>query len=117
MGNFEDLFEIDPDDASVADLGGLSVGVADGSGFQGLVYDSIHHKLYTSGFATSGIYEIDLACPSLCNTTQVPGISLARRASSLTFSEVTGRLYLSGSQSGPRTLFDSIDPTTSYNFV
>jgi len=116
VGNFEDLFAIDPDDATVNALGGLSVGVADGSGFQGLAYDSIHHKLYTSGFANGGLYEIDLACPSLCPTSQVPGVNLPRRASSLAFSEVTGRLYLSGSQTGPRTLFDSIDATSFESF-
>jgi len=110
VGSFEDLFEIDPDDASVNDLGGLSVGVTDG--FQGLAYDSINDKLYTSGFATDGIYEIVLACPSWCSTTRVVGAGVARRASSLAYSEATGRLYLSGSQTGPRTLFDSIDATT-----
>jgi len=110
VGSFEDLFAIDPDDASVVDLGGLSVGVTDG--FQGLAYDSINDKLYTSGFVTDGIYEIDLACPSLCATTRVVGAGVPRRTSSLAYSEVTGRLYLSGSQSGPRTLFDSIDATT-----
>jgi len=110
VGSFEDLFEIDPDDASVNDLGGLSVGVTDG--FQGLAYDSINGKLYTSGFVTDGIYEIDLACPSLCSTTRVVGAGVPRRTSSLAYSEETGRLYLSGSQSGPRTLFDSIDATT-----
>jgi len=114
VGNFEDLFEIDPDDASVNDLGGLSVGVTDG--FQGLAYDSINDKLYTSGFVTDGIYEIDLACPSLCSATRVVGAGVPRRTSSLAYSEETGRLYLSGSQTGPRTLFDSIDATTFESF-
>jgi len=111
---FENLFAIDPDDASVSDLGGLSVGVT--NGFQGLAYDSGNDKLYTSGWANSGIYEIDLACPWLCSTTQVPGIFVPRRYSSLAYSEETGRLYLSGSQTGPRSLFDSIDATTFVAF-
>ena len=115
VGDFQDLFEIDPDDASVNVLGGLSVRPFNGY-FEGLAYDSANDKLYTSGFATSGLYEIDLACPSLCATTQVSGISVARPSSSLAYSEATGRLYLSGSQSGPRTLFDSIDATTFEKF-
>ena len=110
VGDFEDLFEIDPDDASVNDLGPLSVGVTDG--FQGLAYDSINDKLYASGFVTGGIYEIDLACPTFCFATPVPGADVPRRTSSLAYSEATGRLYISGSQTGPRTLFDSIDATT-----
>ncbi len=110
VGNFEDLFEIDPDDASVSDLGGLSVGVS--NGFQGLAYDSANDKLYATGFASSGLYEIDLACPFFCDTTPVPGVSVPRPASSLAYSDATGRLYVSGSQSGPRSLFDSIDATT-----
>jgi hypothetical protein len=110
VGSFEDLFEIDPDNASVGDLGGLNVGITDG--FQGLAYDSIHDKLYASGFVTGGIYEIDLACPTFCFATPVPGLDVPRRKSSLAYSEATGRLYLSGSQTGPRTLFDSIDATT-----
>jgi hypothetical protein len=44
--------------------------------------------------------------------TPVPNIDVPRPASSLAYSEETGRLYLSGSQSGPRTLFDSIDATS-----
>jgi hypothetical protein len=108
---FDNLFEIDPDDASVDDLGGLSVGVT--NGFQGLAYDSVNEKLYTSGWANSGIYEIDLRwCLFLCTTTEVTGFSVPRRYSSLAYSEETGRLYISGSQTGPRTLFDSIDATT-----
>jgi hypothetical protein len=110
VGSFEDLFEIDPDDASLNDLGGLNLGVT--GGFQGLAYDSINDKLYASGFAGTGLYEIDLACPSFCFMSSVPGLSVARRVSSLAFSEETGRLYLVGSQTGPRTLYDSIDATT-----
>ena len=107
---FENLFEIDPDHGFVYDLGYLTIGV--GNGFQGLAYDSLNDKLYASGFGLSGLYEIDFSCPAFaCTTTQVPDIA-ARSNSSLAYSEETGRLYLSGSQSGPRTLFDSIDATT-----
>jgi DNA-binding beta-propeller fold protein YncE len=113
-GLFEDLFEIDPDDASVNDLGGLSRGVT--NGFQGLAYDSLNDKLYASGFANSGIYEVDLACPSLCSASAVTGISVQRPYSSLAYSEETGRLYLMGSQAGPRSLFNSIDPNTFETF-
>jgi hypothetical protein len=107
---FDILFEIDPDDASVIVLGGLNRGVT--NGFQGLAYDSVNDKLYASGWANSGIYEIDPACSSLCATTEVTGFSVSRRYSSLAYSEETGRLYQSGSQTGPRSLFDSIDATT-----
>jgi hypothetical protein len=110
VGAFQDLFEIDPDDASVNDLGGLSIRPSNGF-FLGLAFDSVNDKLYTTGFGV-GLYEIDHTCPSWCTTTQVPGVSVPRPASSLAYSEETGRLYLSGSQSGPRTLFDSIDATT-----
>jgi DNA-binding beta-propeller fold protein YncE len=114
VGYFEDLFEIDPDDASVNDLGPLSIGVD--YGFQGLAYDSVNDKLYASGFANSGIYQIDLACPTFCFATPVSSVAVLRRASSLAYSERTGRLYLSGSQGGLRTLFDSIDATSFERF-
>jgi hypothetical protein len=115
---FEDLFEIDPDDASVSDLDGLSKGVT--SGFQGLAYDSVNDKLYTTGYG-AGLYEIDYSCPDWCTTTLVPELSLPparipRPASSLAYSEETGRLYVSGSQAGPRSLFDSIDATSLAKF-
>ena len=115
-GSFENLFEIDPDHGFVYDLGFLSRGVT--NGFQGLAYDSLNDKLYTSGFANSGLYEIDFSCPVFwCETTEVVlDISVARSYSSLAYSEETGRLYLSGSQSGPRTLYDSIDATTFETF-
>ena len=114
VGDFEDLFEIDPDDASVTDLGGLSAWIPSGF-FQGLAYDSVNDKLYTTGSGV-GLFEIDLACPSLCDTNQVSSVSVPRLYSGLAYSEETGRLYLSGSQSGPRTLFDSIDATTFETF-
>jgi len=111
---FENLFEIDPDHGFVYDLGYLTTGVD--NGFQGLAYDSVNDKLYASGFGLSGLYEIDFSCPAFaCTTTEVPDIA-ARSNSSLAYSEETGRLYLSGSQSGPRTLFDSIDATTFESF-
>ncbi len=115
-GAFENLFEIDPDHGFVYDLGFLTRGVA--NGFQGLAYDSVNDKLYTSGFADSGLYEIDFSCPAFwCETTEVVlDMSLARSYSSLAYSAETGRLYLSGSQSGPRTLFNSIDATTFETF-
>ncbi|MCH8084363.1 MAG: hypothetical protein IH885_09020 [Myxococcales bacterium] len=107
---FENLFEIDPDHGFVYDLGYLTTRVT--NGFQGLAYDSLNDKLYASGFGFSGLYEIDFSCPARwCTTTPVPDIA-GRSYSSLAYSEATGRLYLSGSQSGPRTLFDSIDATT-----
>jgi hypothetical protein len=114
VSTFDYLFEIDPDNASVTVLGRLSILVT--NGFQGLAYDSLNDKLYTAGFGSVGLYEIDIPCPGLCTTTQVPGISVPRPASSLAYSESTGRLYVSGSQAGPRTLFDSIDATTFESF-
>jgi hypothetical protein len=109
-GSFEDLLEIDPDDASVVFKGGLSKGVT--NGFLGLAYDSINDKLYASGFANSGIYEVATTCGGLCTATALTGFSKARVFSGLAFSPETGALYLTGSQSGPRTLYDAIDATT-----
>jgi DNA-binding beta-propeller fold protein YncE len=112
---FENLFEIDPDHGFVYDLGYLDLGAT--NGFQGLAYDSLNDKLYASGYRTGGLYEIDFSCPVFwCWMTQVSGISVERTNSSLAYSEETGRLYLSGSQSGPRTLFNSIDATTFETF-
>jgi hypothetical protein len=48
--------------------------------------------------------------------TGVAGAGVARRTSSLAYTEETGRLYISGSQLGPLTLFDSIDATTFESF-
>jgi DNA-binding beta-propeller fold protein YncE len=113
VGIYQDLFAIDPDDASVTYLGWLSIYIQGGYYFEGLAYDSANDKLYTSGYANGGIYEIDYTCPSTrCGMAEVLSIHVPRAASSLAYSEETGRLYLSGSQTGPRSLFDSIDATT-----
>ena len=83
---------------------------------QGLAYDSVNDKLYTTGFG-AGLYEIDPRLPVVGAYDCGSGLSsVPRPASSLAYSEETGRLYLSGSQSGPRSLFDSIDATTFETF-
>jgi len=118
VGLYQDLFAIDPDDASVTYLGWLSHGIFEGF-FLGLAFDSVNDKLYTTGFGV-GLYEIDHTCPSWkCAVAAVPGIGIfgvPRPASSLAYSEETGRLYVSGSQAGPRSLFDSIDATSFETF-
>lgn len=95
-------------------LGSLSLSPAEL--FTGLAYDSIHGQLFAaSPFAPNGLYRIDLAScpPSPCVATAVPGTGLFRDDASLSFSAVTGRLYLVGTlYQGQRTFYDVIDPVT-----
>ncbi len=108
---FEDLLSIDPDDATVTNLGGLNLGFS--SGFTGLAYDSAAGVLYAS--SGGGLYTIDPnSCPpGLCNVTAVTQVDLPRTDSGLAYSATNGRLYLVGNQSADtRKLYDAIDPTT-----
>ncbi len=115
-GTFDELYEIDPTDASTRFIGALAFGGADG--FLGLAYDSLRGALYTSSPFPDGLYEIDLSsCPFFCGVVQQLGVDVARFDSSLTFSRETGMLYLVGTQVpgptlGNRTLYDVIDPLT-----
>jgi hypothetical protein len=111
VGGFEDLLALDPQTGAPTFLGSLAIGVA--GGFQGLAYDDLHDRLYASGFAGSGLFEIDLAsCPWFCDVLEVTSVSLPRESSSLAFSRMTGRLYLVGAGSLGRTLYDSIHAAT-----
>jgi hypothetical protein len=117
-GSFEDLIQIAPGTGQVALLGGLSIGAV--GGFTGLAYDSRRGRLYTSGFASVGLFEIDLdSCghPSFCQTKAVSGLSVARSDSSLDYSPESDTLYLvgrsefvlSGGGSHFVTRYDTID--------
>jgi hypothetical protein len=107
VGGFEDLLAVDPLSAAPTFLGSLALGVT--NGFQGLAYDDLHGRLYASGFAGSGLFEIDLGtCPWFCDVLEVTSVSLPREVSALTFSRLTGKLYLVGAHQGG-TLFDRID--------
>jgi hypothetical protein len=109
-GGFEDLLAVDPQTAAPAFLGSLSLGVM--NGFQGLAYDDVHQRLYTSGFAGSGLFEIDLAsCPWFCDVIEVTSVSLPREVSALSFSRATGKLYMVGAIQG-QTRYDRIDTAT-----
>ncbi len=90
------------------------------SAFTGLAYDSLHDKLFAAtAFFPDGLYEIDLSScpPSPCVSNQVLGVGLIRYDASLSFSPVSGMLYLVGTVDfgigfGQRTFYDVIDPTT-----
>ncbi|MBY0400418.1 SdiA-regulated domain-containing protein [Myxococcota bacterium] len=100
--------------SSSTPIGALSL--SPGSLFTGLAYDSIHDLLYAATpFGPNGLYRIDLASctPSPCDASQLPGSGYFRDDASLSFSPVTGMLYLAGTAySGQRTFFDVIDPQT-----
>ncbi len=116
-GIFDDLWAIDPTDASTSYIGALAFGNTDG--FNGLAYDSIQDRLYASSpFGPDGLYEIDLStCPFFCQPVSQTGADLVRFDSSLAFSADTGMLYLVGTQIptatlGNRTFYDVIDPAS-----
>jgi len=82
--------------------------------FTGLAYDSIHGKLFAATpYSSDGLYEIDLSTcpPSPCAAGQVPGANLERNDASLSFSPITGMLYLVG------TLDYVVVQTTDYNVI
>lgn len=82
--------------------------------FTGLAYDSIHGKLFAATpFSSDGLYEIDLSTcpPSPCFAAQVPGANVERDDASLSFSPITGMLYLVG------TLDYVVAQTTDYNVI
>jgi MYXO-CTERM domain-containing protein len=128
-GGFEDLIQIAPATGSVVLLGGLSIGAT--GGFTGLAYDSLRGRLYTSGFASAepgspdptaaGLFEIDVASCNppfaFCQTNAVSGLRVPRRDSSLSYSPVSGALYLvgrseftlSGGGTHQVTRYDTID--------
>jgi hypothetical protein len=110
VGGFEDLLAVDPQTAAPTFLGSLAMGVT--NGFQGLAYDDAHQQLYASGFAGSGLFEIDLAsCPWFCDVIEVTTVSLPREVSALSYSRATGKLYLVGATQG-QTRYDRIDTAT-----
>jgi hypothetical protein len=99
------LYEINPDNGTPTLLGNLDL--TGGSGFQGLAYDSSNQRLYASSLFTGGIFEISLA--PCCSTTQVNAEGPARSESGIAYSAATNSIYLIGGQSGPRTLYNTLD--------
>ncbi len=109
--SFEDLIEIDPDDASAVNRGGLNLGLS--SGFQGMAFDPGTGLLYLASAA--GLFSLDPATcpPGSCTVSALPATSVARTTPGLAYSARTGRVYMVGNQFGnQRTLYDSIDPAT-----
>ena len=84
--------------------------------FTGLAYDSIQGKLFAATpFGPDGIYEIDLSTcpPSPCVSNQIVGAQQFRDDASLSYSPITGMLYLVGTAfNGARTFYNVIDPST-----
>ena len=118
------LVAIDPDDASTTYLGPINQACsATSAGLVGLAYDSAREKLYAASYFTRKLWEIDLDCPGgSCDATAIldcvftdscpddfyPG----RAYPGLAYSASSDRLYLLGTQSGPRTELDSFDADT-----
>jgi len=84
--------------------------------FTGMAYDSVHDKLFmATPLSPNGLYEVDLSScpPSPCTSSQILNANLPRGDASLSFSPVTGMLYLVGTAwSSQRTFYDVIDPLT-----
>ncbi len=84
--------------------------------FTGLAYDSLQGKLFAATpFGPDGLYEIDLSTcpPSPCVSDQIFGAAQFRDDASLSYSPITGMLYLVGTAfGGARTFYNVIDPST-----
>jgi hypothetical protein len=108
----DSLIEIDPDDASATTLFQLSIMFQ--GGIQGLAYDSQNGRLVGTAYVSSMLWEIDPGCQVFAcrGATELTPSLDTRITSSLAYSPDTGRFYVVGSQSGPRTLFDSVDATS-----
>ena len=114
-----ELLEIDPSDGSFQSVGGMNFSFV--GGLRGLAYDSTRDILYGSAFAGGSLWEFtnltctstSCSCPgSFCTVAEQTAVSLPRIVSGLAYSPESDRLYLSGSQSGPQQLQNSIDAAT-----
>jgi hypothetical protein len=116
-GSIGEVRWIDPASASTTHLLGSLVW-SKPERFSGLAYDSLQDRLFAATpFGPDGLFEIDLgSCPpSPCNSAQIPGAELFMDDASLSFSPISGMLYLVGTQefgSDRRTFYNVIDPTT-----
>ena len=119
-GTFGEIRWIDPASPSTSTLlGTLTWGST--TQFTGLAYDSLQGRLFAAtpfGFpgGPAGLYEIDLSTcpPSPCDSDLVPGLDLPRSDASLSYSPISGMLYLVGTTfGGSRTFYNVIDPTTA----
>jgi hypothetical protein len=106
---------VDPASPSVRnEYGFMSLGPA--SAFQGLAYDSIQERLFSSTtFFPDNLYEIDItSCPGeFCTVSEVVTADLFPVLDpSLAFAPETGMLYQIGTSfMGSRTFYNVIDPT------
>jgi len=114
-----DLIEIDPvtgDFFKVGDLAFSFVG-----GLRGMAYDSDNDILYGTAFAGGGLWKFtDLSCNTTlcscagsCNLAEEAAVDLLPRVvSGLAYSAHSNRLYVLGSQAGPRLLYNTVDADT-----
>lgn len=113
-GSFENLVSIDPASPNALTIiGPLAFGAP--NGFRGLAYDSTAGRLYAASPFVDGIYEVSMTCSPFCGLTQQNGLNLSRSDASLSYSPLTQRLYLVGTQIpvtplGRRYMFNEIDP-------
>ncbi len=114
-GTFGEIRSIDPAGPSSTTLLGSLIWL-DTHEFTGLAYDSLQGKLFAATpFGPDGLYEIDLSScpPSPCTSNQVAGSGQFREDASLSYSPISGMLYLVGTAfTGVRTFYNVIDPTT-----
>lgn len=75
--------------------------------FNGLAYDSANDRLYSSSGFSGGIFEISLN--PCCAAVLVNADGPARQESGLAYSAASNSLYVIGGQSGPRTLYNTLD--------
>jgi hypothetical protein len=114
-GSLGEIRSIDPAAPSMSNLLGTLIWGGT-TQFTGLAYDSIQGKLFAATpFGPDGIYEIDLSTcpPSPCDSDQIFGAGQFRDDASLSYSPITGMLYLVGTAfGGARTFYNVIDPKT-----
>lgn len=114
-GSLGEIRWIDPASPSTSNLLGTLIWGGT-TQFTGLAYDSIQGKLFAATpFGPDGIYEIDLSTcpPSPCISNQIFGAGQFRDDASLSYSPISGMLYLVGTAfGGNRTFYNVIDPTT-----
>ena len=114
-----DLIEIDPSDGSFFKVGDMSSSFV--GGMSGMAWDVGNSQLYGSAFAGGSLWEFtnlscnstSCSCPSsFCTIAEETSVDLPMARPSLAYSPDTDRLYMLGSQSGPRAMHFSVDADT-----